>query len=177
MDQSRTGSVKGPVVFILGIERWIEQAPVGVGAGNRHIHAAHGINCLPKAIKIHHDGMIYLQAQVVQDRILEETRASARVITKVSELVGGIDPLHSDGGNIHPQISRDGDQRNLRILRAHSRNHDRIRSKGGTRACIGAKQQDINRFRGIYHRLSLGDHFRSRLLCDLNGGGGQKGGS
>ena len=61
--------IEPPVVFIFRIIRWVDQAPVGVGAGDRHFHAAKGIHNAAKAVKVDHGGVVNANAEVVCDGI------------------------------------------------------------------------------------------------------------
>ncbi len=65
MDLSRADGVQPPVVFVVRVVGWVDQPPVGVGAGDRDFDSAERIHNAAKAVEIDHGGVINANAEVV----------------------------------------------------------------------------------------------------------------
>ncbi len=116
MNLPGTDGVEPPVVFIFGVVRGVDQPPVSVGAGDRHFHAAKSIHDAAEAIKLDHGGVVDADTEVIGDGVLQQTGTTARVAGDLSALVGGVDALHPNGGDVNPQVAGNGDERDLSFL-------------------------------------------------------------
>ena len=96
-----------PVVFVLQIAIRVDNLPIAVSASDRHIQAAKGVDDLSEAIEIDHRDMINLDAQIVEDRVFEQGRATPSVVTQFAMQVCGVDALHFPARDIDKQISGD----------------------------------------------------------------------
>src|SRR5688572_25007792 len=96
-----------PVVFVIWIVTGINQSPVCISTGDRHIHAAKGVHDLAKAAEIYHGGMIDADAQIVEDRVFQQARSPARVANGNSMLISGVDALIPPLRDRDPQVTRD----------------------------------------------------------------------
>ena len=149
--------------------------PVGVGTVDRHIHAAQGIDDAGENGEIHNCQVIYADAQVVQKSGFEQACTTVRVMVHLPILIGGVDAVHADGGDVNVQVARDGNKRDLPGRRADSRDDDGICPEIGlTGTDIGAQQRESDRLVVGQDGKGLGSIGRSveRLL---RGDGGKDG--
>ena len=86
--------------------------------------------------------MIDANAEVIGNRIAQEGRSAAG-ITSNAIFIGRVDALHSNGGNINPQVARDGDHGHLSITGPQDDGNHCIGAEGGRRALIVTDQQEI----------------------------------
>src|SRR5687768_4501245 len=119
-----------PVVFIERVERWIYQAPICVRTRYRHIHAAQRIYNSAEAVELDHGSMINTDAEIIEDRILKQSWSAARIANRNPMLVGSIDALILPFGDEHPQVTRDGDEGYLSLIRAQDGDNHCIRAEG-----------------------------------------------
>ena len=101
-----TGRVEVPVVLVLRIIARVDQPPVCVGAGDGHMHAAEGIHDLAEAVEVDHRRVVDADAEVVEDRVLEQAGSAAGITDRDAVLVGGVDALVFPFRDGHPQVAR-----------------------------------------------------------------------
>jgi hypothetical protein len=90
--------------------------------------------------------MVYAESEVVQDSVFEQGKTSARVVVHFTVLVGRVDAVHSDGGNVNIQVARDGDERYLPGPGTDYSDDDGIGPEVGlTGTLVGAEQEELDR--------------------------------
>ena len=64
----------------------------------------------------------------------------------LTNLVGRIDPVIANTGNIYPQIAWDGEQSHLTVIPIHGGDHERVGIPSRlSRPLVGAEDQDVLR--------------------------------
>ena len=102
-----------------------------------------------KPSKLHHGGVVNVQAEVVLDGVLQQLRAAAGIICDLAVHVGGVDALHFPFGDVHPQVARDGDERNLVIFWAQDRDDHGVGAIRGAGTFVRADQQEGDHVRAF----------------------------
>ena len=82
-------------------------------ASQSHVDAAQRIHHAGKALDVDANPMIDRDAKVDLDGVGEQARSSPGVAGSMPNLVGYVDAAPTVGGDVDPQITRDGEQRNL----------------------------------------------------------------
>ena len=146
MNETGTNGEERPVLHKSGVIVRINQMPVGVGAVDRNIHATQSVHNAGKYSEIYNCQVVDADAQVVQKSVFKQGRPAAGVFVHLTILIGRIDTVHADRGDIDIQVARNGNERYLPGGRTDRRDNNGIRPEIGLAgAHVGAKQRKCDR--------------------------------